>query len=259
MKKEYGQVYCITNNITNKRYIGITVKKDVLKDRYKGSLLKSHNEHLRNSVLKYGEDNFSIDILDIAYSEEELMQKEVEYIEKFDTRNADKGYNKREGGYGRRLNEEELIKRGKCIKKWWDTAVDRKEMLRESMTGDKNFLVQMGGHTEEAKKKMSDIKKQQLKEGKASMEKARLASLNPEAVRKRVISKSRDWFIQYDEDWNEINRFHTLKDTYNYMIQHNMKVQSTYGGFKLKHSQEKVFNTKKLFEGYYWEREKKDN
>ena len=67
MKKEYGQVYCITNNITNKRYIGITVKKDVLKDRYKGSLLKSHNEHLRNSVLKYGEDNFSIDILDIAY------------------------------------------------------------------------------------------------------------------------------------------------------------------------------------------------
>lgn len=159
MKKEYGQVYCITNNITNKRYIGITVKKDVLKDRYKGSLLKSHNEHLRNSVLKYGEDNFSIDILDIAYSEEELMQKEVEYIEKFDTRNADKGYNKREGGYGRRLNEEELIKRGKCIKKWWDTAVDRKEMLRESMTGDKNFLVQMGGHTEEAKKKMSDIKK----------------------------------------------------------------------------------------------------
>lgn len=55
----YGQIYAIKNKINNKVYIGQTIRKSVL-ERYCGSISNTHNVHLKNSINKYGEENFEI-------------------------------------------------------------------------------------------------------------------------------------------------------------------------------------------------------
>lgn len=59
----------------------------------------SYNNHLLNSMIKYGVQNFIVEpIYDLAYSIEELNRKEELYISEFDSTNRDKGYNIRLGG-----------------------------------------------------------------------------------------------------------------------------------------------------------------
>lgn len=98
MQKRYGIVYKITNLINNKVYIGVTTR--TFKKRYKGNLARvTHNEHMRSSIKKYGIENFRIEEeFDIAYSMEELNEKEQYYIKLYNSTNPKKGYNKVTGG-----------------------------------------------------------------------------------------------------------------------------------------------------------------
>ena len=76
MEKEiYGIIYLIKNKINNKIYIGQTTQDGGFDRRYhtKDGIKDTHNEHLRNSINKYGIENFYINKeFDIAYSKEEL-------------------------------------------------------------------------------------------------------------------------------------------------------------------------------------------
>ncbi len=92
----YGVIYKITNKINGKVYIGqTTVGFD---RRYGYNLLsKTHNEHLKRSIEKYGIENFDIcKVYDIALTPNELDEKEIYYINKFDC--IENGYNKVIGG-----------------------------------------------------------------------------------------------------------------------------------------------------------------
>ena len=97
-KEIYGIIYVIRNKINNKLYIGQTSSKKGFEGRYSCSgkgiervyryhkrcknINKKHNEHLLNSIEKYGFDAFEIDEeFDIAYSKEELNELEYMYIE----------------------------------------------------------------------------------------------------------------------------------------------------------------------------------
>lgn len=92
-------VYAITNKINNKRYIGITTNS--FAERYPHGIRAHHNPHLRNSVKKYGQENFEVMLLEKNVENMETLCKlEMEYIEKYDTCNVDKGYNKSLGGLG---------------------------------------------------------------------------------------------------------------------------------------------------------------
>lgn len=97
-KEVYGIIYLIRNKVNNKLYFGQTTKNFNI--RYAGDIKKfTHNEHLRNSIEKYGENNFEIiEEFDIAYSREELDRLEDMYIKLYDTVNSKFGYNKRYGG-----------------------------------------------------------------------------------------------------------------------------------------------------------------
>jgi len=107
----YGIIYKIRNKLNNKIYFGQTVSS--FKNRYGNNLLKfSHNNHLKNSIKKYGIDNFEIDEeFDIAYSKEELNKLEYYYIELYNTTNPNNGYNKIKGGNSKKLSTETLINR----------------------------------------------------------------------------------------------------------------------------------------------------
>lgn len=97
-------VYAITNKINGKKYIGITTNS--FAERYPHGIRAHHNPHLRNSVKKYGQENFEVMLLEKKVENMETLCKlEMKYIEKYDTCNADKGYNKSLGGLGVRQTE----------------------------------------------------------------------------------------------------------------------------------------------------------
>lgn len=110
--KKYGVVYKIQNKVNNKVYIGQTSDEQGFDGRYNGDLERyTHNIHLKSSIKKYGIENFEIiKELEVAYSQEELNEKEIYWIEHYDSTNPMFGYNKREGGEGGSLNEESKIK-----------------------------------------------------------------------------------------------------------------------------------------------------
>ena len=70
----YGFIYITTNMINGKRYVG---QKKFNKgwQSYIGS-----GSALKHAIKKYGKENFVRNIVDIAYSKEELDDKEVELI-----------------------------------------------------------------------------------------------------------------------------------------------------------------------------------
>lgn len=98
-----GEIYKITNNITGKIYIGKTKRKT--RDRWLEHIRDAkHNQEknvpLHKAIIKYGEDNFSIEILEHEIKEEDLNNKEKYYIKKFNSTNSSIGYNATVGGDG---------------------------------------------------------------------------------------------------------------------------------------------------------------
>lgn len=113
----YGIVYMITNIQNNKKYIGITTRKNGFAGRYpyggqgiervynfykyNKDRYTPYNKHLYNAIEKYGFDSFEVnEKFDIAYSKEELLEKERYYIGLYNTNEYKFGYNYTNGGEG---------------------------------------------------------------------------------------------------------------------------------------------------------------
>lgn len=92
-------VYCHTNNIDGKKYIGKTCQKPEYRwnngEGYKGS------PHFYRAILKYGWENFAHEILAEGLSADEACTMEKLLIQQYDTTNEQKGYNLTSGGDGR--------------------------------------------------------------------------------------------------------------------------------------------------------------
>lgn len=156
-------IYRFYNTINGKSYIG---KSNNLTHRISEHLrrLRHGNDGcviLNRAWQKYGEENFAYEI--VCYcDEDELNEKEVEYIAKYNS--FEDGYNCTKGGDG--------------ITGFHHTD-DTKEIIRQTSTGRL--------HTEESKKKMSEYWKGRVfsEEHKAKMS----AAWTPE--RKEIFIKSR--------------------------------------------------------------------
>lgn len=97
----YGIIYKITNIINNKSYIGQTIEKSLWHrygcvDNHKNIIKNHHNEELKDDMIKYGFDNFTFDEIDVALNQDELDDKEIFYINKYNSHIN--GYNKGIGG-----------------------------------------------------------------------------------------------------------------------------------------------------------------
>ena len=94
--KEKNVIYCYTNKINGKKYIGQTTQ--MLKTRHKQHMYEVNNighgfkYHLHSSIRTYGIENFTLEILHIA-DEYSLDLLEIYYIEKWNLLNHEYGYN----------------------------------------------------------------------------------------------------------------------------------------------------------------------
>jgi group I intron endonuclease len=98
--KDKSGIYIIRNLINGKIYIG---KAKCIYKRIRQHItslnrkVKSHeNDHFINSWHKYGRESFAYSVLEyLPLIEELISQKEIEYIDYYQSLNPKKGYNKR--------------------------------------------------------------------------------------------------------------------------------------------------------------------
>ena len=92
-------IYCITNNITNHKYIGQS--RDIHR-RFSEHKYSCENMAMRNAINKYGIGNFSFEIIR-TISESPIVSVLLDslesfYIKKYKTLDRNFGYNRTSGG-----------------------------------------------------------------------------------------------------------------------------------------------------------------
>jgi group I intron endonuclease len=111
-----GYIYKITNLVNNKIYIGQTCR--TIEQRWKEHLKRrlyengnGYNYHLYKSMRKYGTENFIIE--EIEYCNDDILnEREMFWIQEYESFNPDIGYNATMGGSGSRIyNYNEVYER----------------------------------------------------------------------------------------------------------------------------------------------------
>lgn len=108
-------VYCHTNIINGKRYVGIT--SQIPERRWNNGKGYKSSTRFYSAIKKYGWHNFKHDIVYTNLTEKEAIAIEMNLISQWDLTNKNKGYNMTSGGethayFGRKHSEETKRKIG---------------------------------------------------------------------------------------------------------------------------------------------------
>lgn len=96
--KPFGIIYCATNKVNGKRYVGQTgATLNKRKSRHKQDSVKRNNVFC-NAFKKYGMDGFEWRIITSCVSQEHLDEVEKYYIKIWNLQDRERGYNLAEGG-----------------------------------------------------------------------------------------------------------------------------------------------------------------
>lgn len=88
-------IYKIVNKVDGKFYIGSSVDLNKRKSTHKYELRsrRHHNEYLQNAFNKYGEENFSFEIVEVVEDKGMLIEREQHYIDTLRACDRGVGYN----------------------------------------------------------------------------------------------------------------------------------------------------------------------
>ena len=165
-------IYCIENIINNKKYIGQSVDVDGRWSKHQSCLNKDNhdNDYLQHSWDKYGKENFKFYILEYC-EKDELDEKEIYYMNLYNTMNREYGYNLKSGGQmTNQLSEEVRNKISESNKKVYENSDLRKTRsidalnqwanpeIKKKIMGENNGMYGKH-HSEESRRKMSENKK----------------------------------------------------------------------------------------------------
>ena len=105
-----NEVYKIQNNLNGKIYIGITIQG--ARTRFLHHLYEARSGSsfpIHRSINKNGKENFTIDVIEVCDSTEQMKEREKYWISFYNTTDRSKGYNRTIGGDGTfgRLHSEE--------------------------------------------------------------------------------------------------------------------------------------------------------
>lgn len=180
-------IYKITNQQTNKSYIGWTAQPIVTRwtQHKKLALKNKDNRPFYNAIRKYGVDCWNVELLEEVSTKAIGKQREIEYIELYCTYHN--GYNATRGGDGNndiKMSEESNHARSIALK--------GKSKNYNRMAGKK--------HTAESRKKIS--------EAHMGMKKP-WVKWTPEQVKKRSFSRR----SLTEQQYNDIHRLRTQGHT----------------------------------------------
>lgn len=93
-------VYKVTNTVNGKVYIGQTINS--IKERWYSHCYDTKNycSYLKHAINKYGEEAFTIEVIDQASDLDSLTEKEAFWISHYNSTNPEKGYNIRKAQKG---------------------------------------------------------------------------------------------------------------------------------------------------------------
>ena len=151
-------VYCHTNIVNGKKYIGITSKNPPELRWGNGEKYIGCNRFF-NAINKYGWDSFEHEILFEGLCEEDAKQKEIALIKEYRTTDDRFGYNITAGGSGSlgRPTSEETKKKIGDANRGRKCTEEQKKKMSERMIGNKYLLG--FHHSEETKRKISEASK----------------------------------------------------------------------------------------------------
>jgi group I intron endonuclease len=210
-------IYKITNNINGKIYIGYDSGFVVENRRWKDHLkFYQHNKRkvLYSAMRKHGIENFSVDVVEEVETFGELLDREIYYIDLFQSHQTGIGYNRTLGGDGGdtfsvRSVESQNQTREKMkasALNWWANidSDSRKDLLKylnkekwENSSPEERKLLTQHLHTDE----IYQARAQTLKE---------FYSANPDA-RKQKGKDIKKWQEQNLEKVKEQNRINSAK------------------------------------------------
>ena len=160
-QKKYHFIYKTTNKLNGKYYIGMH-STDNLDDGYLGS-----GKRLRYSIRKYGEENFEREILEFFDTRDELKKREEEVVslDEIAKKNCmnlviggQGGFTVEEAKRGRKATNEKYSDK---LSEWSKKGRDIAYAKHGSAFSDSSKRCNWNGrtHSEESKKKMSEVAK----------------------------------------------------------------------------------------------------
>lgn len=169
-------VYCHTNKVNGKKYIGITSQEPTR--RWQNGNHYDTQPYFWRAIQKYGWDGFQHEILYTDLSKESAEQLEVDLIKKYQTQDPNKGYNSADGGAARSgwHHTEEAKEKIGARTRGTHLSETHKERIGAAQRGEKNHAfgkplsdehkakvsAALTGHavSEETRKRIRDIKTQ---------------------------------------------------------------------------------------------------
>jgi group I intron endonuclease len=152
-----GIIYCYTNTITGKKYIGQTIHPEQRKRSHlHEAMVRDSDYYFHRSIRKHGWENFEYEVLE-EVDREILNERENHYINQFNTL-WPYGYNQ---CLANSLDEKSIQRMSETKKKKFAmmTEEERREYTRKMWEANKGSK-----RSEETKKKMSESVKKYLKE-----------------------------------------------------------------------------------------------
>lgn len=243
--KPYGFIYITTNNTNNKKYIG---KRKIKNSKSDANYLGS-GELLNKAIDKYGRENFTKEIIDYAYTKEELNEKERHYIQKYNATQSSMFYNIHQGGDG-----------GNTMDGWSEEQKQLFKLKMSEVTSGENNGMYGRRHTEESRKKMSMTKQKNIACGKYN------ATIKSQEFREKMSQVTKG-----ENNGNFGNRGELAKNgkaVYGYEDKEHTKLVKSFNTLQLflqAHNLKghvgltKAIKENKEYKGYYWSRTKTCN
>jgi len=166
-----GIIYCVTNIVNNKKYVGKTVQ--TLEDRWEDHIRLANTGcriYFLSAIRKYGPESFELSVLETV-EDDKLNEAERRWIKELNTTDHFVGYNSTEGGEGFStgdLNPSRINPR-RGADNWCygiPKPLEVREKISKSLTGllvgEKNPFYGKT-HTEETRKHIGDVQRGQTR------------------------------------------------------------------------------------------------